>query len=110
MIRAHRSLLVATLLACSSQSQVRENSAEGSQLIAAGASANTVSFAAMGPVVAAAAMRYPGVEVAEPEVPISLTASDGTGLELVNLDARAAIDGPQRPRAGCTGCRPACGF
>ena len=45
--------------------------------------------------ITAAAMRYPKATIAEgPAAPLSLTASDGTGLRLVSLDARAVIDGP----------------
>lgn len=45
--------------------------------------------------VVAAAMTYPSAAIAvEPAAPLSLTASDGTGLALVRLDARAVIDGP----------------
>src|SRR5690349_15139768 len=52
------------------------------------------TFAASGsPAVLAAAMTYPAV-IAEDGPPLSLTASDGTGLELVGLDARAVVDGP----------------
>ncbi len=35
-----------------------------------------------------------GAPLEQAAAPISLTASDGTGLELVRLDARAAVDGP----------------
>jgi tetratricopeptide (TPR) repeat protein len=48
---------------------------------------------AMAPVTAAA-MRYPTSTVLAESAPLSLTASDGTGLRLVSLDARAVIDGP----------------
>lgn len=53
------------------------------------------SFAglAMAPVTAAA-MRYPAGALLAESAPLSLTASDGTGLRLVSLDARAVIDGP----------------
>jgi hypothetical protein len=45
--------------------------------------------------ITAAAMRYPKATIAEgAAAPLSLTASDGTGLRLVSLDARAVIDGP----------------
>ncbi|HWN66033.1 MAG TPA: VIT domain-containing protein, partial [Haliangium sp.] len=45
--------------------------------------------------ITAAAMRYPKATLAEgPVAPLSLTASDGTGLRLVSLEARAVIDGP----------------
>ncbi|ACY15666.1 VIT domain-containing protein [Haliangium ochraceum] len=43
----------------------------------------------------AAATRYPTAELAtDVAPPMSLTASDGTGLRLVALDARAVIEGP----------------
>lgn len=48
---------------------------------------------AMAPVTAAA-MRYPAPTLLAESAPLSLTASDGTGLRLVSLDARAVIDGP----------------
>jgi hypothetical protein len=52
------------------------------------------SFAAMeSRKVLAAAMTYPRAAMVT-EAPVSLTASDGTGLELVSLDGRAVIDGP----------------
>jgi hypothetical protein len=52
------------------------------------------SFAALrSSVVLAAAMSYPTLKVAEAP-PLSLTASDGTGLKLVALDGRAVVDGP----------------
>lgn len=41
-----------------------------------------------------AAMKYRPIATSEPEAPLSLTASDGTGLRLVALDARAVVDGP----------------
>jgi hypothetical protein len=40
------------------------------------------------------AMTYPAPSQQAAEAPISLTASDGTGLELVRYDARASVDGP----------------
>ena len=42
-----------------------------------------------------AAMAYPVATITEaPAPPLSLTASDGTGLKLVSLDASAVIEGP----------------
>src|SRR5262245_28571823 len=35
-----------------------------------------------------------GALVAEPEAPLSLTDSDGSGLELVDLEAKVVLDGP----------------
>ncbi|HTM20687.1 MAG TPA: VIT domain-containing protein, partial [Kofleriaceae bacterium] len=52
------------------------------------------SFADLGsPVVLAAAMDYPE-PVMEQTAPLSLTSSDGTGLQLRSLDARAVVEGP----------------
>jgi hypothetical protein len=52
------------------------------------------TFAAMeSEPILAAALEYPPPLIAETP-PMSLTASDGTGLRLVSLDARAVIDGP----------------
>jgi hypothetical protein len=54
------------------------------------------SFAAMSSSsILDAAMAYPALKVAEaPAPPVSLTASDGTGLRLVSLEAGTVIDGP----------------
>lgn len=41
-----------------------------------------------------AALRYPPPTQAAVEAPVSLTASDGTGLSLVSMDARAVVEGP----------------
>ncbi len=40
------------------------------------------------------ALRYPDPVVAKPAAPLALTASDGTGLALVKMDAQAVVDGP----------------
>ncbi len=55
----------------------------------------SVSFAGMNsrPILQAA-MTYPPPLVDDDGPPMSLTASDGTGLRLVTLDARAVVDGP----------------
>ena len=54
------------------------------------------SFATTGsdPILAAAMEYPPALADDQPEIPVSLTASDGTGLALVRLEARAVIDGP----------------
>jgi hypothetical protein len=54
------------------------------------------SFAAMSSSsILNAAMAYPALKVAEaPAPPVSLTASDGTGLRLVSLEGGTVIDGP----------------
>ena len=58
-------------------------------------SAQKASFAAMdSEPILAAAMKYPTALIAETPPPMSLTASDGTGLRLLAVDARAVIDGP----------------
>ncbi len=41
-----------------------------------------------------AAMTYPVAEIAVSEVPLSLTADDGTGLVLERYDASAVVEGP----------------
>ncbi|HUH03028.1 MAG TPA: VIT domain-containing protein, partial [Kofleriaceae bacterium] len=54
-----------------------------------------VSFAAAGSAaIAQAAMVYPDIATGEPPAPLSLTASDGTGLALEALEAQAVIAGP----------------
>ncbi|HEY4120417.1 MAG TPA: VIT and VWA domain-containing protein, partial [Byssovorax sp.] len=53
------------------------------------------SFAALGSsAVLAAALSYPSAKAAQEEAPVSLTSSDGEGLALVSLDARAVVEGP----------------
>jgi len=49
-------------------------------------------LSASSPQLRAAALHYP--RKIAPAAPISLTASDGTGLELVEIDARAVLEGP----------------
>jgi hypothetical protein len=56
-----------------------------------GAAGSTFAGAA-GPM-AATALEYDAL-VAAPEAPMSLTASDGTGLALARLEAKVVIDGP----------------
>ncbi|HVY44636.1 MAG TPA: VIT domain-containing protein, partial [Minicystis sp.] len=61
---------------------------------AAAARAPQATFTALGSkAVLAVAMRYPVEKVVEAP-PLSLTASDGTGLRLTSLDARAVVEGP----------------
>ncbi len=62
---------------------------------AAGAgAANRAGFDSLGsPAIARAALAYRETE-AEQAPPMQLTASDGTGLALVGVDARAVVDGP----------------
>src|SRR5688572_3836722 len=60
---------------------------------AAAETASGATFAGAAAPVVAAAMTYDAL-VAAPEPPMSLTASDGSGLELIRLEARAVIEGP----------------
>jgi hypothetical protein len=63
--------------------------------VAVAADGQQATFAAAGsPAIAQAAMVYPAAAAEQPAPPMSLTASDGTGLALVDLDGRAVIDGP----------------
>lgn len=106
-----QAVLVATALSCSSSSSVPGSpvgpaAGDASGLAPAGgesspahrnavASVQQTSFAALGSgPVTSAAMVYPTVAVDEVAPPLSLTASDGTGLRLVSLDARAVVEGP----------------
>jgi tetratricopeptide (TPR) repeat protein len=53
------------------------------------------TFAALGSeAVRVAALAYPAIAEEEPQAPMSLTASDGTGLRLDSLEASAVIEGP----------------
>jgi tetratricopeptide (TPR) repeat protein len=54
---------------------------------------STATFATSGPAVTAAAIAYDRM-LPDEGPPVSLTASDGTGLELVRIDARAVVEGP----------------
>jgi len=58
-----------------------------------GTSSAQPTFASAAQATPTAAISY-GALVAEPEAPLSLTASDGSGLELVDLDAKVVLDGP----------------
>src|SRR5262249_14862885 len=86
-------LLGICLVACSGASSGIPHGASPTAP-ALGPGALDASFAAMNsPLILAAAMRYPMKTVVEDQ-PLSLTASDGTGLKLTSLDARAIVDGP----------------
>ncbi len=100
----HRSFatwIALSALACSSSSQTAAEGpatpATARPQVAPPLVAQTeATFAATksGPIIQAA-LTYPQAIVDDmPAAPLSLTASDGTGLELVSMDARAVIDGP----------------
>jgi len=91
--------LITSLVLAGCSSGAARHGATGPNIatgVAAPAEEQHASFAAVGsePILAAA-MTYPEALIAEePAPPMSLTASDGTGLRLVSLDGRAVIDGP----------------
>ncbi len=83
------------LAACSTTQAPRPGGGtEPVQTAAAAATPARAGFDELGsPAIARAALAY-GDTAEEQSPPMQLTASDGTGLALVGLDARAVVDGP----------------
>ncbi len=82
-------LLLLSLAACATP-----GGADSPPRTAAGGPATATSFASAGAPAALVSATTGAALIAEDEAPISLTASDGTGLVLTRLEAKAVIEGP----------------
>ncbi len=82
-----RAALFAAACACASPMPSSPGSEVSSPM------ASTATFAHAQGAVAKAAMTYPQIATSE-EAPFSLTTSDGAGLELTRIDAKAVVEGP----------------